>query len=139
MLFSIHGGGFTGGDGGPTSGQDTGNFASREDIVGVEINYRLSTLGFLAIPGTDIKGNFGIGDQITALEWVKKNIAQFGGDPNRVTIVSLDTIPVLAYHPGVDKCSSSCSKANVIYRSAVAPVQDLFVLFSALPESSAKT
>lgn len=88
VLFSIHGGGFTGGDGGPTSGQDTGNFASREDIVGVEINYRLSTLGFLAIPGTDIKGNFGIGDQITALEWVKKNIAQFGGDPNRVTIVS---------------------------------------------------
>jgi hypothetical protein len=88
VLFSIHGGGFTGGDGGPTSGQDTGNLASREDIVGVEINYRLSTLGFLAIPGTDIKGNFGIGDQITALEWVKKNIAQFGGDPNRVTIVS---------------------------------------------------
>lgn len=88
VLFSIHGGGFTGGDGGPNSGQDSGNFASREDIVGVEINYRLSTLGFLAIPGTDIKGNFGIGDQIVALEWVKKNIAQFGGDPNRVTIVS---------------------------------------------------
>jgi hypothetical protein len=88
VLFSIHGGGFTGGDGGPTSGQDTGNLASREDIVGVEINYRLSTLGFLAIPGTEIKGNFGIGDQVTALEWVKKNIAQFGGDPNRVTIVS---------------------------------------------------
>jgi hypothetical protein len=92
VLFSIHGGGFTGGDGGPTSGQDTGNLASREDIVGVEINYRLSTLGFLAIPGTDIKGNFGIGDQITALEWVKKNIAQFGGDPNRVTIVSLNVL-----------------------------------------------
>ncbi|KAL1588314.1 hypothetical protein WHR41_02803 [Cladosporium halotolerans] len=87
VLFSIHGGGFTGGDGGPTSGEDSGNFASREDIVGVEINYRLSTLGFLAIPGTDIKGNFGIGDQIVALEWVKKNIAQFGGDPNRVTII----------------------------------------------------
>jgi hypothetical protein len=89
VLFSIHGGGFTGGDGGATSGQDSGNFASREDIVGVEINYRLSTLGFLAIPGTDIKGNFGIGDQVVALEWVKKNIAQFGGDPNRVTIVRL--------------------------------------------------
>jgi len=88
VLFSIHGGGFTGGDGGANSGQDSGNLASREDIVGVEINYRLSTLGFLAIPGTDIKGNFGIGDQVVALEWVKKNIAQFGGDPNRVTIVS---------------------------------------------------
>jgi hypothetical protein len=88
VLFSIHGGGFTGGDGGATSGQDSGNLASREDIVGVEINYRLSTLGFLAIPGTDIKGNFGISDQVVALEWVKKNIAQFGGDPTRVTIVS---------------------------------------------------
>jgi hypothetical protein len=92
VLFSIHGGGFTGGDGGATSGQDSGNLASREDIVGVEINYRLSTLGFLAIPGTDIKGNFGIGDQIVALQWVKKNIAQFGGDPNRVTIVSLSLL-----------------------------------------------
>lgn len=42
--------------------------ASRDDIVTVTINYRLSTLGFLAVPGTDVKGNFGIGDQITALE-----------------------------------------------------------------------
>lgn len=68
VMFSIHGGGFTGGNGGANSGLDGGNTASREDIVSVELNYRLSTLGFLAIPGTDIKGNFGIGDQITALE-----------------------------------------------------------------------
>jgi hypothetical protein len=68
VMFSIHGGGFEGGNGGPTSMLDGGNMASREDIVSVELNYRLSTLGFLAIPGTDIKGNFGIGDQITALE-----------------------------------------------------------------------
>nr|OQO20356.1 hypothetical protein B0A51_12020 [Rachicladosporium sp. CCFEE 5018] len=87
VLFSIHGGGFTGGNGGSGSGEDTGNLASREDIVGVEINYRLSTLGFLAIPGTDIKGNFGIGDQVTALEWVKANIAAFGGDPKKITII----------------------------------------------------
>lgn len=87
VLFSIHGGGFTGGDGAADSGEDSGNLASREDIVGVEINYRLSTLGFLAVPGTDIKGNFGIGDQVTALRWVRANIAQFGGDPNRITII----------------------------------------------------
>ncbi|KAI9684853.1 MAG: hypothetical protein M1822_005501 [Bathelium mastoideum] len=87
VLFSIHGGGFTGGNGGPNSGLDGGNLASREDIVAVEINYRLSTLGFLAIPGTNIKGNFGIGDQVTALKWVKQNIAQFGGDPSKVTII----------------------------------------------------
>lgn len=87
VLFSIHGGGFTGGNGGSSSGLDSGNLASRDDIVGVEINYRLSTLGFLAIPGTDIKGNFGIGDQVTALRWVKHNIAAFGGNPNHITII----------------------------------------------------
>lgn len=87
VLFSIHGGGFTGGSGAASSGLDAGNLASREDIVGVEINYRLSTLGFLAVPGTNINGNFGIGDQITALRWVRENIANFGGDPDHVTII----------------------------------------------------
>lgn len=107
VMFSIHGGGFTGGNGGANSGLDGGNMASREDIVSVELNYRLSTLGFLAIPGTDIKGNFGIGDQITALEvstachhpkkkthtkhcalqWVQKNIRSFGGNPENITII----------------------------------------------------
>ena len=87
VLMSIYGGGFTGGNSGPNSGLDTGNLASREDIVGVQFNYRLTTLGFLAIPGTEIKGNFGIGDQVTALKWVRENIAQFGGDPDQVTII----------------------------------------------------
>ncbi|EXJ67648.1 esterase/lipase [Cladophialophora psammophila CBS 110553] len=86
VLFWIHGGGFTGGTGAdPLS--DGGNLASREDIVVVTINYRLSTLGFLAIPGTNIKGNFGIGDQIVALNWTVQNIAKFGGDPTKITIM----------------------------------------------------
>ncbi|KIX99777.1 uncharacterized protein Z520_04413 [Fonsecaea multimorphosa CBS 102226] len=86
VLFWIHGGGFTGGTGAdPLS--DGGNLASREDIVVVTINYRLSTLGFLAIPGTNIKGNFGIGDQIVALNWTVQHIAKFGGDPTRITIM----------------------------------------------------
>ena len=67
VMFWIHGGGFTGGTGAdPLS--DGGNLASREDIVVVKINYRLSTLGFLAIPGTNITGNYGIEDQIVALK-----------------------------------------------------------------------
>ena len=90
VLMSIYGGGFTGGNSGAGSGLDTGNLASREDIVGVQFNYRLSTLGFLAIPGTDIKGNFGIGDQVTALRWVRQNIAQFGGDPDRCVDATQD-------------------------------------------------
>jgi carboxylesterase type B len=67
VLLWIHGGGFTGGSGADGS-SDGGNLASREDIVVVTINYRLSTLGFFAVPGTDIKGNYGIADQIVALK-----------------------------------------------------------------------
>jgi carboxylesterase type B len=67
VMFWIHGGGFTGGTGADPA-SDGGNLASREDIVVVTINYRLSTLGFFAVPGTDIKGNFGIADQILALK-----------------------------------------------------------------------
>lgn len=67
VMFWIHGGGFTGGSGSDPL-TDGGNLASREDIVVVTINYRLSTLGFLAVPGTNVKGNYGIADQIVALE-----------------------------------------------------------------------
>ena len=67
VMFWIHGGGFVGGTG-ADSGSDGGQLASREDIVVVTINYRLSTLGFLAVPGTNITGNYGIADQETALQ-----------------------------------------------------------------------
>ncbi|KAK7185763.1 Para-nitrobenzyl esterase 4 [Paraphaeosphaeria sporulosa] len=86
VMFWIHGGGFTGGTGADPL-TDGGNLASKEDLVVVSINYRLSTLGFLAIPGTDISGNFGIADQVVALDWVRANIASFGGDPGQITII----------------------------------------------------
>ena len=86
VMYWIHGGGFTSGTGAdPLS--DGGNLASREDIVVVTINYRLSTLGFLAIPGTNVTGNYGIADQIVGLQWTIDNIASFGGDPTKITIV----------------------------------------------------
>lgn len=88
VMFSIHGGGFTGGNGGAGSGLDGGNMASREDIVSVELNYRLSTIGFLAVPGTDVKGNFGIGDQVTALEVSTYNLGRhFINETNTSSIV----------------------------------------------------
>ncbi|EMD35536.1 hypothetical protein CERSUDRAFT_75111 [Gelatoporia subvermispora B] len=85
VIFWIHGGAFTGGSGAdPTF--DGGNFASRGDVVLVTINYRLSTLGFLALNDGVTNGNFGFADQIQALEWVQQYISAFGGDPERITI-----------------------------------------------------
>ena len=83
--FWIYGGGFTGGSG-ASAGSDGGQLASREDVVVVEINYRLTTLGFLAVPGTNVTGNYGISDQVTGLQWAIQNIAAFGGDPNKIVI-----------------------------------------------------
>ncbi|MBW2714613.1 MAG: carboxylesterase family protein, partial [Deltaproteobacteria bacterium] len=67
------------------------NLAKR-DVVIVSINYRLGALGFLAHPALSaesergVSGNYGLLDQIAALEWVRDNIASFGGDPDQVTV-----------------------------------------------------
>ncbi|EKG10361.1 Carboxylesterase type B [Macrophomina phaseolina MS6] len=85
VMFWIHGGAFTGGTGSdPTF--DGGNLASRGDVVVVAINYRLSTLGFLALDDGELNGNYGLADQIVALDWVHAHIKDFGGDPERITI-----------------------------------------------------
>ena len=89
VLLYIHGGGFTGGCGHekhfnepvwPTKG-----------IIGVTINYRLGPLGFICLEELKQKdghtGNYGLYDQITAIQWIKNNIASFGGDPNNITIM----------------------------------------------------
>ena len=81
MVF-VHGGGFVTGTGSVTA-FDGGSFA-RDGVVCVTINYRLASEGFLAIPGT--VPNRGLLDQIAALEWVRDNIAAFGGDPSQVTV-----------------------------------------------------
>jgi para-nitrobenzyl esterase len=84
----IHGGGFAAGSG-SLPDYDGSSFA-RHGIVTVTINYRLGALGFFASGETrrqyGTTGNWGILDQIKALQWVRDNIAAFGGDPNRVTI-----------------------------------------------------
>ncbi len=83
MVF-IHGGGYV--NGGASLPTYDGTWLAMNGIVLVTLNYRLGQFGFVAIPDTEIKGNYGTLDQIAALEWVKENIKAFGGDPENVTI-----------------------------------------------------
>ncbi|KAI1337507.1 Alpha/Beta hydrolase protein [Xylariaceae sp. FL0016] len=85
VMFWIHGGAFTGGTANDVS-FDGGNLASRGDVVVVAINYRLANLGFLALNDGITNGNYGLADQINALDWVRKNIKDFGGDPDKITV-----------------------------------------------------
>ena len=90
VMVWIHGGGFVGGSG-ALQGAAGGPFA-RQGVVLVTINYRLGRFGFFAFPALsrehadETKGNYAYMDQIAALQWVKRNIAVFGGDPDNVTI-----------------------------------------------------
>ena len=90
VMVWIYGGGF---QAGATSEprQDAGNL-SKKGVLVVSMNYRLGIFGFFSHPeltkesGHDSAGNYGLLDQLAALQWVKKNIATFGGDPGNVTI-----------------------------------------------------
>jgi para-nitrobenzyl esterase len=89
MVF-IYGGGFDHGSG--TEKYYWGDDLAHKGVVLVTFDYRVGALGFLAHPALtresdrNASGNYGLMDQIAALEWVHRNIAAFGGDPNRVTI-----------------------------------------------------
>ena len=86
VMFWLHGGGFDSG----TSEWDPGMCLAKKDVVVVSINHRLNILGFLDLSTVSKKykysGNVGMLDAVQALEWVRDNIAKFGGDPNNVTI-----------------------------------------------------
>ncbi|MFD0743137.1 carboxylesterase/lipase family protein [Phytohabitans flavus] len=91
VLVYIPGGGFATGSGALPI-YDGEALASSGEVVTVTLNYRLGVFGFLSHPELaaeskdDASGNYGILDQIAALEWIRQNIAAFGGSPDRVTI-----------------------------------------------------
>jgi para-nitrobenzyl esterase len=90
VMFWIHGGGFKSGS--SATALVDGEAMARKGIVVVTINYRVGVLGFLAHPelskesAAHVSGNYGLLDQIAALQWVQTNIEAFGGDPARVTV-----------------------------------------------------
>jgi para-nitrobenzyl esterase len=90
VLVWIYGGAFV--MGGSSSPLYDGTSFARQGIVFVSFNYRLGRFGFFAHPALSAAnegplGNYGYQDQIAALQWVKRNIAAFGGDPNHVTVM----------------------------------------------------
>jgi para-nitrobenzyl esterase len=90
VMVWIHGGGFVGGSG--ASPNTSGAEFAKQGVLLVSINYRLGRFGFFAFPAlskerpAETKGNYAYMDQIAALQWIKRNITAFGGDPNNVTI-----------------------------------------------------
>ncbi|WP_346764625.1 carboxylesterase/lipase family protein [Rhodococcus sp. HNM0569] len=89
MVF-VHGGGYSGGN--CSAPMYRGHsLALRGDVVYVSIGYRLGALGYLdftefATPERRFDSNLGLRDQVAALEWIQRNIAAFGGDPDNVTV-----------------------------------------------------
>lgn len=90
VMVWIHGGGFV--TGGSSEPRQDGEHLARKGVIVVSMNYRLGIFGFFALPSLRAEsakhaaGNYGLMDQASALEWVHRNIAAFGGDPNKVTI-----------------------------------------------------
>ncbi|OFX61068.1 MAG: carboxylesterase [Bacteroidetes bacterium GWB2_41_8] len=90
VLVWIYGGGFSFGS--TSEPVHNGEHLARKGVVLVSIAYRVGQLGFLAHPELSaenpnkVSGNYGLLDQIAGLQWIQKNIAAFGGDPNKVTI-----------------------------------------------------
>ncbi len=92
VLFWIHGGGFTNGNGIEQDGYNGENLARFGNVVFCSINHRLGPLGYCNLAGVGGErfapsGNVGMLDIVAALEWVRDNIANFGGDPGNVTII----------------------------------------------------
>ncbi len=113
VLVWVHGGAFVTGSGAPYDGR---HLAALGDVVVVTVNYRLGVFGFAdlaAATGVDIPSNLGLRDVITACEWVRENIAAFGGDPERVTVAGESAGSVLV---SLLMCTPS---ARGLFRAAI--------------------
>lgn len=90
VMVWLHGGGYAAGSGQELPSYDGTNLSRSGDVVVVTVNHRLNALGFLDLSAFGDKyaksGNAGLLDLVAALQWVKDNIAGFGGDPSNVTI-----------------------------------------------------
>nr|QIK02105.1 carboxylesterase 3 [Holotrichia parallela] len=77
------------------------DFFMDEEVIVVTVNYRLGVFGFISTEDDVIPGNYGLKDQVMAINWVHENIAAFGGDPNKVTIMGQSAGAVSASYLGM--------------------------------------
>lgn len=115
VLVYIHGGGFTGGCG--HEKHFDGPVWAKKGVISVTINYRLGPMGFVCLPELKEEaghtGNYGLYDQLTAINWVRDNISAFGGDKDKITIMGQSAGAMSVQH----LCQSELTKG--LFRSAV--------------------
>lgn len=126
VMFWIHGGGLINGSSTPYNPVEL----VRRGVIVVTINYRLGFLGFLAQSAIDaeghVNGNYGLMDQQFALKWVRRNIAGFGGDPNRVTIFGESAGGQSVYAHLASPTASGLFRGAIAESGSYAEFQDYF-------------
>jgi len=131
VLFYIHGGGFSAGDGSEL--RYDGASMAQKGMVVVTINYRLNIFGFMALPelsaesGYNGSGNYGLLDQVAALKWVKNNIAAFGGNPEQITVAgesagSISVSSLMASPLSRDLIAGAIGESGAAINPTLAPV-----------------
>lgn len=126
VMFWIHGGGLINGNSTPYNPVEL----VRRGVIVVTLNYRLGFLGFLAQSAVDaeghVNGNYGLMDQQFALKWVRRNIAGFGGDPNRVTIFGESAGGQSVYAHLASPTASGLFRGAIAESGSYAEFQDYF-------------
>ena len=126
VMFWIHGGGLIEGSSTPYNPEQL----VKKGVIVVTINYRLGYLGFFAQSAIDaeghLNGNYGLMDQQFALGWVRRNIASFGGDPDRVTIFGESAGGQSVYAQLASPLASGLFRGAISESGSYAEFQDYF-------------
>jgi para-nitrobenzyl esterase len=125
VVVWVHGGGMTNGSG---SGMNGHAFADHDGIVAVTINYRLGALGFLYLGDLGQRyassGNLGLLDVVAALTWIHRNIAAFGGDPDKVTVMGESAGAKLLSAVMVSPSSKGLFRQSILESGSVQCIRD---------------
>ncbi|CAH1398678.1 unnamed protein product [Nezara viridula] len=130
VMIHFHGGGWNSGD---AEHKTLPTYMMDKDVVIVDVNNRLAFLGFLSFEDKTMPGNQGLKDQVMAMKWVQKNIARFGGDPKRVTIVGESAGAGSVYHHTVSPMTTG------LFHRAIAESGTSYNGWAVAPPGLAKT